>query len=49
MKLSRTYSRKDFREKSLVGHFIGYSEEGEIKYEIFFPEHIETIVEIKKF
>ena len=44
VKLSRNYTRKDFRDKSLVGHFIGYSEEGEIGYKIFIPEHKEIVI-----
>ena len=44
VKLSRNYTRKDFRDKSLVGHFIGYTEEGEIGHKIFIPEHKEIVI-----
>ena len=44
VKLPRDFSRKDFRDKSLVGHFVGYSEEGEIGYKISIPEHKKIVV-----
>ena len=44
VKLPRNCTRKEFRDKSLVGHFIGYSEEGEIGYEIFIREHKEIVI-----
>ena len=44
VKLPRNYSRKDFKDKSLVGHFIGYSKEGEIGYKVFIPEHKVIVV-----
>ena len=46
MKLPRNYSRKDFRDKSLVGHLISYSEIDEIGYKVFFPEHKEVVIGI---
>ena len=43
-KLPLAYLRKDFRDKSYVGYFVGYSEEGEIGYKIIVPELNNAIV-----
>ena len=44
--MPRNYSRKNFRVKSLVGNFIGYSEEKEIGYKMFIPDNKEIVVEV---
>jgi len=44
LKLPKNYQRKDWRDKSFAGYFVGYSEPGEMGYRIYIPDLRETVV-----
>ena len=44
MKIPKDYLRKDWRDKSFTGYFIGYSDEGEVGYRLYIPDLQEVIV-----
>ena len=42
--MSKNYLRKDWRDKTFSGFFIGYSEEGEVGYRLYIPDFKEVLV-----
>jgi hypothetical protein len=44
LKIPKTYMRKDWRDKTLSGYFMGYSTEGEMGYKIYVPELKSVVV-----
>ena len=44
LKLPKNYQRKDWRDKSFAGYFIGYSEPGEMGYKLYIPDLRDTVV-----
>ena len=44
LKLPKNYIRKDWRDKSFAGYFVGYSEPGEMGYRVYIPDLKETVV-----
>ena len=44
IKIPKNYQRKDWREKPFTGHFIGYSEPGEMGYKVYVPDLREVVV-----
>ena len=44
LKLPKNYQRKDWRDKSFAGYFVGYSEPGEMGYRLYIPDLRDTVV-----
>ena len=44
LKLPKNYQRKDWRDKSFAGYFVGYSEPGEMGYRVYIPDLRDTVV-----
>jgi hypothetical protein len=44
LSVPKNYQRKDWRDKSFAGQFIGYSEQGEIGYRLFIPDLQDVVV-----
>ena len=44
LKIPKDYLRKDWRDKSFTGYFVGYSDEGEVGYRLYIPDRQEDIV-----
>ena len=44
LKVPKNYQRKDWRDKSFAGYFVGYSEPGEMGYRLYIPDLRDTVV-----
>ena len=44
LRLPKNYIRKDWRDKTFSGYFIGYNEPGEMGYRLFIPDLRDTVV-----
>ncbi len=44
LRMPKNYLRKDWRDKTFSGFFIGYSEEGEVGYRLYIPDFKEVLV-----
>ncbi len=42
--MPKNYLRKDWRDKTFSGFFVGYSEEGEVGYRLYIPDFKEVLV-----